>query len=149
MSSLYTRSKEYTRSRKAQSDSPPSSPSPIAKTLRVSSFFLSVLHGTCSERRPVAVVCCLTLGDLGLWFALERGWFKRNLGRCLCSNRFSVSALALGLFAEMAAGSCCGGRFPSISQKHRSPGQLLLAENLTRENEAKPDQLVKLRSFHK
>ncbi|XP_009992511.1 PREDICTED: protein phosphatase 1 regulatory subunit 12B-like [Chaetura pelagica] len=34
MSSLYTRSKEYTRSRKAQSDSPPSSPSPIAKTLR-------------------------------------------------------------------------------------------------------------------
>lgn len=42
MSSLYSRSKEYTRSRKAQSDSPPSSPSPIAKTLRVSSFFLSV-----------------------------------------------------------------------------------------------------------
>uniref|UniRef100_A0A8C8BKF1 cGMP-dependent protein kinase interacting domain-containing protein n=1 Tax=Otus sunia TaxID=257818 RepID=A0A8C8BKF1_9STRI len=35
MSSLYTRSKEYTRSRKAQSDSPPSSPSPIAKTLRL------------------------------------------------------------------------------------------------------------------
>ncbi|XP_056367092.1 protein phosphatase 1 regulatory subunit 12B isoform X11 [Oenanthe melanoleuca] len=34
MSSLYSRSKEYTRSRKAQSDSPPSSPSPIAKTLR-------------------------------------------------------------------------------------------------------------------
>ncbi|XP_053943960.1 protein phosphatase 1 regulatory subunit 12B isoform X12 [Cuculus canorus] len=34
MSSLYTRSKEYTRSRKAQSDSPPSSPSPIAKTFR-------------------------------------------------------------------------------------------------------------------
>ncbi|XP_068275508.1 protein phosphatase 1 regulatory subunit 12B isoform X9 [Nyctibius grandis] len=34
MSSLYTRSKEYTRSRKAQSDSPPPSPSPIAKTLR-------------------------------------------------------------------------------------------------------------------
>ncbi|XP_009879623.1 PREDICTED: protein phosphatase 1 regulatory subunit 12B isoform X2 [Charadrius vociferus] len=34
MSSLYTRSKEYTRSRKAQSDSPPSSPSPITKTLR-------------------------------------------------------------------------------------------------------------------
>uniref|UniRef100_A0A8B9Z8N1 Protein phosphatase 1 regulatory subunit 12B n=1 Tax=Buteo japonicus TaxID=224669 RepID=A0A8B9Z8N1_9AVES len=34
MSSLYTRSKEYARSRKAQSDSPPSSPSPIAKTLR-------------------------------------------------------------------------------------------------------------------
>uniref|UniRef100_A0A8B9GNF8 cGMP-dependent protein kinase interacting domain-containing protein n=1 Tax=Amazona collaria TaxID=241587 RepID=A0A8B9GNF8_9PSIT len=34
MSSLYTRSKEYTRSRKAQSDSPPSSPSPIAKTLK-------------------------------------------------------------------------------------------------------------------
>lgn len=45
MSSLYTRSKEYTRSRKAQSDSPPSSPSPIAKTLRVSSLFLSVLQG--------------------------------------------------------------------------------------------------------
>uniref|UniRef100_A0A8V1A0P7 Protein phosphatase 1 regulatory subunit 12B n=1 Tax=Gallus gallus TaxID=9031 RepID=A0A8V1A0P7_CHICK len=38
MSSLFTRSKEYTRSRKSQSDSPPSSPSPIAKTLRVSSF---------------------------------------------------------------------------------------------------------------
>uniref|UniRef100_A0A8D2PGS5 cGMP-dependent protein kinase interacting domain-containing protein n=1 Tax=Zosterops lateralis melanops TaxID=1220523 RepID=A0A8D2PGS5_ZOSLA len=37
MSSLYTRSKEYTRSRKAQSDSPPSSPSPIAKTLRLQS----------------------------------------------------------------------------------------------------------------
>ncbi|XP_072211896.1 protein phosphatase 1 regulatory subunit 12B isoform X6 [Excalfactoria chinensis] len=34
MSSLFTRSKEYTRSRKSQSDSPPSSPSPIAKTLR-------------------------------------------------------------------------------------------------------------------
>uniref|UniRef100_A0A8C6YN92 Protein phosphatase 1 regulatory subunit 12B n=1 Tax=Nothoprocta perdicaria TaxID=30464 RepID=A0A8C6YN92_NOTPE len=34
MSSLYTRSKDYTRSRKSQSDSPPSSPSPIAKTLR-------------------------------------------------------------------------------------------------------------------
>lgn len=92
MSSLYTRSKEYARSRKAQSDSPPSSPSPIAKTLRVSSFFLSVLHrdllGTCSEQRLVVVVCCLTLGDLCLWFALERGWFKWNLGRCLCSNRF-------------------------------------------------------------
>ncbi|XP_053103045.1 protein phosphatase 1 regulatory subunit 12B isoform X11 [Hemicordylus capensis] len=34
MSSLYTRSKEFTRNRKSQSDSPPSSPSPIAKTLR-------------------------------------------------------------------------------------------------------------------
>ncbi|XP_036613190.1 protein phosphatase 1 regulatory subunit 12B isoform X9 [Trichosurus vulpecula] len=34
MSSLYTRSKEFTRSRKSQSDSPPASPSPIAKTLR-------------------------------------------------------------------------------------------------------------------
>nr|XP_020638234.1 protein phosphatase 1 regulatory subunit 12B isoform X7 [Pogona vitticeps] len=34
MSSLYTRSKEFTRNRKSQSDSPPSSPSPIAKTFR-------------------------------------------------------------------------------------------------------------------
>ncbi|XP_078500302.1 protein phosphatase 1 regulatory subunit 12B isoform X5 [Lissotriton helveticus] len=34
MSSLYSRSKEYTRNRKSQSDSPPSSPSPTAKTLR-------------------------------------------------------------------------------------------------------------------
>uniref|UniRef100_A0A5F8GWG5 Protein phosphatase 1 regulatory subunit 12B n=1 Tax=Monodelphis domestica TaxID=13616 RepID=A0A5F8GWG5_MONDO len=34
MSSLYTRSKEFTRNRKSQSDSPPASPSPIAKTLR-------------------------------------------------------------------------------------------------------------------
>ncbi|XP_039185339.1 protein phosphatase 1 regulatory subunit 12B isoform X10 [Crotalus tigris] len=34
MSSLYTRNKEYTRSKKSQSDSPPSSPSPIAKTFR-------------------------------------------------------------------------------------------------------------------
>jgi len=60
MSSLYTRSKEYTRSRKAQSDSPPSSPSPIAKTLRVSSLFLSVLAGDlpgpCSEQSPMVVV---------------------------------------------------------------------------------------------
>uniref|UniRef100_A0A8C6RK56 cGMP-dependent protein kinase interacting domain-containing protein n=1 Tax=Nannospalax galili TaxID=1026970 RepID=A0A8C6RK56_NANGA len=35
MSSLYTRSKEFTRNRKSQSDSPPASPSPTAKTLRV------------------------------------------------------------------------------------------------------------------
>uniref|UniRef100_A0A2K5PXE1 Protein phosphatase 1 regulatory subunit 12B n=1 Tax=Cebus imitator TaxID=2715852 RepID=A0A2K5PXE1_CEBIM len=34
MSSLYTRSKEFTRNRKSQSDSPPASPSPTAKTLR-------------------------------------------------------------------------------------------------------------------
>lgn len=40
MSSLYTRSKEFTRNRKSQSDSPPASPSPTAKTLRVSSFYL-------------------------------------------------------------------------------------------------------------
>uniref|UniRef100_A0A2K6UJI2 Protein phosphatase 1 regulatory subunit 12B n=1 Tax=Saimiri boliviensis boliviensis TaxID=39432 RepID=A0A2K6UJI2_SAIBB len=39
MSSLYTRSKEFTRNRKSQSDSPPASPSPTAKTLRVSSIF--------------------------------------------------------------------------------------------------------------
>lgn len=35
MSSLYTRSKEFTRNRKSQSDSPPASPSPTAKTLRL------------------------------------------------------------------------------------------------------------------
>uniref|UniRef100_A0A3Q2HWH9 Protein phosphatase 1 regulatory subunit 12B n=1 Tax=Equus caballus TaxID=9796 RepID=A0A3Q2HWH9_HORSE len=34
MSSLYTRSKEFPRNRKSQSDSPPASPSPTAKTLR-------------------------------------------------------------------------------------------------------------------
>ncbi|XP_023042608.2 protein phosphatase 1 regulatory subunit 12B isoform X6 [Piliocolobus tephrosceles] len=34
MSSLYTRSKEFTRNRKSQSDSPPASLSPTAKTLR-------------------------------------------------------------------------------------------------------------------
>ncbi|XP_040279999.1 protein phosphatase 1 regulatory subunit 12B isoform X2 [Bufo bufo] len=34
MSSLYSRSKDYTRPRISQSDSPPSSPSPTAKTLR-------------------------------------------------------------------------------------------------------------------
>ncbi|KAM8818588.1 protein phosphatase 1 regulatory subunit 12B isoform 6-T7 [Rhynchonycteris naso] len=34
MSSLYTRSKEFQRNRKAPSDSPPASPSPTAKTLR-------------------------------------------------------------------------------------------------------------------
>ncbi|XP_037017042.1 protein phosphatase 1 regulatory subunit 12B isoform X14 [Artibeus jamaicensis] len=34
MSSLYTRSKEFPRSRKSTSDSPPASPSPTAKTLR-------------------------------------------------------------------------------------------------------------------
>ncbi|XP_007522162.1 protein phosphatase 1 regulatory subunit 12B isoform X16 [Erinaceus europaeus] len=34
MSSLYTRSKEFTRNRKSQSDSPPASPSPTAKTFR-------------------------------------------------------------------------------------------------------------------
>ncbi|XP_053560721.1 protein phosphatase 1 regulatory subunit 12B isoform X2 [Bombina bombina] len=32
MSSLFSRSKDYTRARKSQSDSPPSSPSPAAKT---------------------------------------------------------------------------------------------------------------------
>lgn len=36
MSSLYTRSKEFPRSRKSTSDSPPATPSPTAKTLRVS-----------------------------------------------------------------------------------------------------------------
>uniref|UniRef100_A0A8D0PRF0 Protein phosphatase 1 regulatory subunit 12B n=1 Tax=Sus scrofa TaxID=9823 RepID=A0A8D0PRF0_PIG len=36
MSSLYTRSKDFPRNRRAQSDSPPASPSPTAKTLRVS-----------------------------------------------------------------------------------------------------------------
>ncbi|KAM4797456.1 protein phosphatase 1 regulatory subunit 12B-like [Rhinophrynus dorsalis] len=34
MSSLFNRSKDFTRARKSQSDSPPSSPSPTAKTLR-------------------------------------------------------------------------------------------------------------------
>ncbi|XP_047610817.1 protein phosphatase 1 regulatory subunit 12B isoform X11 [Phacochoerus africanus] len=34
MSSLYTRSKDFPRNRRAQSDSPPASPSPTAKTLR-------------------------------------------------------------------------------------------------------------------
>ncbi|XP_077013527.1 protein phosphatase 1 regulatory subunit 12B isoform X3 [Tamandua tetradactyla] len=34
MSSVYSRSKEFTRNRKSQSDSPPASPSPTAKTLR-------------------------------------------------------------------------------------------------------------------
>lgn len=34
MSSLHTRSKEFPRSRKSTSDSPPASPSPTAKTLR-------------------------------------------------------------------------------------------------------------------
>ncbi|KAM3934498.1 protein phosphatase 1 regulatory subunit 12B [Leptodactylus fuscus] len=34
MSSLYSRSKDYTRSRISQSDSPPSSPAPTTKTLR-------------------------------------------------------------------------------------------------------------------
>ncbi|KAM5300689.1 protein phosphatase 1 regulatory subunit 12B isoform 9-T10 [Glossophaga mutica] len=34
MSSLHTRSKEFPRSRKSASDSPPASPSPTAKTLR-------------------------------------------------------------------------------------------------------------------
>lgn len=36
-----------------------------------------------------------------------------------------------------------------FSPKHHSLGRLLLDKNLTDENEAKPDQLVKLRSFHK
>lgn len=43
MSSLYTRSKEFTRNRKSQSDSPPASPSPTAKTLRVSLFICLVI----------------------------------------------------------------------------------------------------------
>ncbi|CAH7206092.1 Ppp1r12b [Phodopus roborovskii] len=43
MSSLYTRSKEFTRTRKSQSDSPPASPSPTAKTLRVSVFYLRLI----------------------------------------------------------------------------------------------------------
>ncbi|XP_029428221.1 protein phosphatase 1 regulatory subunit 12B-like isoform X1 [Rhinatrema bivittatum] len=34
MSSLYSRSKDFPRSRKSQSDSPPSSPSPTAKTFK-------------------------------------------------------------------------------------------------------------------
>ncbi|XP_053313770.1 protein phosphatase 1 regulatory subunit 12B [Spea bombifrons] len=34
MSSLFNRTKDFTRTRKSQSDSPPSSPSPTAKTLR-------------------------------------------------------------------------------------------------------------------
>lgn len=38
---------------------------------------------------------------------------------------------------------------PCFSHKHCSPGRLWLEENLTDENEAKPDQLVKLRSSHK
>ncbi|XP_069801308.1 protein phosphatase 1 regulatory subunit 12B-like isoform X2 [Dendropsophus ebraccatus] len=38
MSSTYSRSKDYTRSRISQSDSPPSSPSPTAKTLRHERF---------------------------------------------------------------------------------------------------------------
>lgn len=60
MSSLYTRSKEFTRNRKSQSDSPPASPSPTAKTLRVSLFYLCLiiacqrwelyLHVTCRLR---------------------------------------------------------------------------------------------------
>lgn len=56
-----------------------------------------------------------------------------------------------GPFALMAVGRCCDGSVPPQScfpQKRRSPSGLLLEENLTDENEAKPDQLVKLRSFH-
>uniref|UniRef100_A0A8C8YGX8 Protein phosphatase 1 regulatory subunit 12B n=1 Tax=Prolemur simus TaxID=1328070 RepID=A0A8C8YGX8_PROSS len=50
MSSLYTRSKEFTRNRKSQSDSPPASPSPTAKTLRVSSiFYLRMLESAGSN----------------------------------------------------------------------------------------------------
>lgn len=47
MSSLYTRSKEFPRSRRAQPESPPASPSPTAKALRVSGAPL----GTCCPWR--------------------------------------------------------------------------------------------------
>lgn len=47
MSSLYTRSKEFPRSRRAQPESPPASPSPTAKALRVSGAPL----GTCRPWR--------------------------------------------------------------------------------------------------
>lgn len=151
MSSLYTRSKEYTRSRKAQPDSPPSSPSPIAKTLRVSSLFLSVLTrrparhvpwaeagaGTSfsSPRRPAAAVC----------FAERMG----KPGRCLCSHRFGAScrspcAGALGISGGRAV--MVASPLLCFSQKHRSPGRLRLEKNLADENEGKPEQLVTLRS---
>uniref|UniRef100_A0A452TCC2 Protein phosphatase 1 regulatory subunit 12B-like n=2 Tax=Ursus TaxID=9639 RepID=A0A452TCC2_URSMA len=53
MSSLYTRSKEFTRNRKSQSDSPPASPSPTAKTLRVTlpSPHLFILKTNAREAR--------------------------------------------------------------------------------------------------
>lgn len=72
MSSLYTRSKEFTRNRKSQSDSPPSSPSPIAKTLRVSSVFVTVFHcdllSAGYSQRLMMSVCPLVVGDLSTWF---------------------------------------------------------------------------------
>lgn len=121
MSSLYTRSKEYTRSRKAQSDSPPSSPSPIAKTLKVSSFFLSVLHGavlsTCSGQRLVVVVCCLTLGDLCLCLLWKEDGLNETWEGASAATGFkeAAGALALGLFAWLAVGRCWDGSFPLAS----------------------------------
>lgn len=120
MSSLYTRSKEYTRSRKAQSDSPPSSPSPTAKTLKVSSFFLSVLHGdlsTCSGQRLVVVVCCLTLGDPCLCLLWKEDGLNETWEGVSAATGFKEAggALALGLFALLAVGRCWDGSFPLAS----------------------------------
>lgn len=56
MSSVYTRSKEFTRNRKSQSDSPPASPSPTAKTLRVSSLFLFTYFVIVSKLENVFIV---------------------------------------------------------------------------------------------
>lgn len=56
MSSLYTRSKEFPRSRRAQPESPPASPSPTAKALRVSGAPLGTCRGSGPGRRLLAGV---------------------------------------------------------------------------------------------
>lgn len=98
MSSLYGRSKEYTRSRKAQSDSPPSSPSPIAKTLRVSSFFLSLFPAGGS--RWCLVGAALQSSALG---------FVALAGGCFGEEAWEGASGATGLkqLPELSSGSCC------------------------------------------
>lgn len=66
MSSLYTRSKEFTRNRKSQSDSPPASPSPTAKTLRVSLFYLCLIIACQRWELCLHVTCRLRLRKRGV-----------------------------------------------------------------------------------
>lgn len=148
MSSLYTRSKEYTRSRKAQSDSPPSSPSPIAKTLRVSSFFLSVLpcsaHALSRARWWRFVV--LPLETCGCGFLWKEDGLNETWDGASAATGFKQAArVPAQELAVSGVGNCRDGSF-LLSWNMALPW-LLLDENIPGKNEAEPDQLVKLHFF--